>query len=58
MYVKKKIFFYHMEKNIEKMSRRVQQAAAYIKEKHVHKERKKKYALFDFGKMYLQCIFG
>jgi len=47
-----------MEKNIEKMSRRVQQAAAYIKEKHVHKERKKKYALFDFGKMYLQCIFG
>ena len=42
MYVKKKIFFYHMEKNIEKMSRRVQQAAAYIKEKHVHKERKKK----------------
>jgi hypothetical protein len=32
------------------MSRRVQQAAAYIEEKHVHKEREKKYALFDFGK--------
>ena len=39
---KKEDFFYHMEKNIEKMSRRVQQAAAYIKEKHIHKERKKK----------------
>ena len=41
MYVKKKIF-YRKEKNKEKMSRRVQQAAAYIEEKHVHKERKKK----------------